>query len=115
MASTKALESTRDRTVTMVASLLCMWLTMVQECCIPWHWAINEPSGKMRRWHRLSVAFLLVLYHPLVLDVGLGLYSDNDGGLLVVRAGLSAMMIMKTTLRMSLAMTNRAIFMALAM
>ena len=63
----------------------------------------------------LLVLLLLVLPNPLVLDRGLGLYDDDDGGLLIVRAGLSAMMIMNTLLRMSLAMKNRAILMALAM
>ena len=74
----------------------------------------------MRQQKRRSVVFLLVLLllvlpDPLVLDGGLGLYGDNDGGLLIVRAGLSAMMIMNTTLRLSLAMKNRAILMALVM
>ena len=74
----------------------------------------------MRQQKRRSVVFLLVLLllvlpDPLVLDGGLGLYGDNDGGLLIVRAGVSAMMIMNTTLRMSLVMKNRVILIALAM
>ena len=74
----------------------------------------------MRQWQGHSVVFLLVLLllvlpNPLILDGGLGLYGDDDRGLIVVRAGLSAMMIMNMTLRMSLAMTNRAILMALLM
>ena len=74
----------------------------------------------MRQWKGHSVVFLLVLLllvlpDPLILDGGLELYGDNDRGLIVVRAGLSAMMIMNMTLRMSLAMTNRAILMALLM
>ena len=73
----------------------------------------------MRQRNGRSVVFLLVLLllvlpDPLVLDRGLGLYGDDDGGLLIVRAGKSAMMIMNTTLRMSLAMKNSAILMALA-
>ena len=72
----------------------------------------------MRQQKRHSVVFLLVLLllvlpDPLVLDRGLGLYGDDDGVLLIGRAGLSAMIIMNMTLRMSLAMKNSAILMAL--
>ena len=82
-----------------------------------------SPSWKMRQENGRSILFLvlvlvlllLVLPDPLVLDRGLGLYGDDDGSLLIVRAGQSGMMIMNTTLRMSLAMKNRAILMALVM